>query len=174
MECRRDRWPGWILSCFPDRERFVETVVVTVRGLWPEWGGRLEDLLRRGLTLLHGHNALTEDRGAWLWMTDLPEVLADEGVGRGVAARAAGELGGPDLAGWLNTWQAWEGREEALGALRRCLWVSGLDERGTVSFRLNGAIGGPWRGVGLMRRGGLARPVATVEVEVELEVSVTV
>ena len=58
-------------------------------------------------------------------MTDLPEALADEGVGRGVATRVAGELGDAELAGWLNSWQAWEEREEALGAVRRCLRVGG-------------------------------------------------
>ena len=159
---------------FPDRERFVDTVVATVRGVWPEWGGRLEDLLRHGLALVHGHNALAADRGAWLWMTDLPEVLADEGVGRGVADRVAGELGDPDLADWLKSWQVWEVREEALEALRRCLRVSGCGERGVVSFRLNGAADGPWRGVGLMRRGNWGRAAATVEVEVELEAPVAV
>lgn len=161
------------VELFPDRGRFVETVVVGLRGLWPEWSGHLEVLLRSGLALIHGYNALTEDRASWLWITDLPEVLADEGVGRGVAAWVAAELGDPDLAGWLEYWRVWDRRgEEDLGTLRDCLWSSGRGERGLVSFRLHGPLGGgPLRGVGLMRRGASARPVATVEVELEASAS---
>lgn len=152
------------VELFPDRGRFVETVVVGLRGLWPEWCGHLDVLLRIGLALIHGHNALSEDRASWLWMTDLPEVLADKGGGSGSGCLGGSGAGRPGpvgrsrvLAG-LGPAGGELGDAAALpaGWWPRRAWVDELPlarcGRGVVA------------GCGSDAARDLARPVVTVEV----------
>ena len=56
---RMDRVPGINLVdpyLFPDRDRCVDTIVNTVKHLWEHWGGRLEDLLKRSLSIIYEFN----------------------------------------------------------------------------------------------------------------------
>ena len=56
---RTDRVPGMNLVdpvLFPDRDRCVDTIIQTVKALWDTWGPRLEDLMRRSLTMIYEFN----------------------------------------------------------------------------------------------------------------------
>ena len=85
---RMDRVPAMNLvdpALFPDRDRCVDTIIQTVKGLWIHWGNRLEDLLRRSLTMVYEfneHSDTAEDE--MLTMLDiLPILEGGKRVGQG-------------------------------------------------------------------------------------------
>ena len=85
---RIDRVPAMNLvdpELFPDRDRCVDTIIQTVKGLWIHWGTRLEDLLRRSLTMVYEfnqHEDTSEDE--MLTMLDiLPILEGGNRVGQG-------------------------------------------------------------------------------------------
>ena len=79
---RMDRVPGINLvdpHLFTDRDRCVDTIIGTVKHLWEHWGGRLEDLLKRSLSIVYEFNAHPDTpRNEMLTMLDILTLL-DEG-----------------------------------------------------------------------------------------------
>lgn len=78
---RDDRVPAINLmdpALFPDRDRCVDTIIQTLKGLSDTWGGRLQNILDNGLKALYEYNA-HEDTGRanMLTMLDLPRLLED-------------------------------------------------------------------------------------------------
>ena len=85
---RLDRVPGMNLvdpALFPDRDRCVDTIIQTVKGLWIHWGNRLEDLLRRSLTMVYEFNEHvdTSDDEMLTMLDILPILEGGKRVGQG-------------------------------------------------------------------------------------------
>ena len=85
---RMDRVPGMNLvdpALFPDRDRCVDTIIQTVKGLWVHWGNRLEDLLRRSLTMVYEFNQHedTPDEEMLTMLDILPILEGGKRVGQG-------------------------------------------------------------------------------------------
>ena len=85
---RSDRVPGMNLvdpQLYRDRDRCVDTIIGTVQALWPNWGNRLEDLLRRSLTMCYEFNQHEEtDPDGMLTMLDILSILdGGDRVGHG-------------------------------------------------------------------------------------------
>ena len=145
---RTDRVPGINLldpQLFPDRDRCVDTIVVTVKHLWDHWGGRLEDLLKRSLSIIYEFNShpLTE-RSEMLTMLDILALL-DEGVTVGTGASAKTQSSGfqtrtlervtdPRLKQWFASYLNWprETRAEAVGPVHSRVGAFAADARASV------------------------------------------
>lgn len=85
---RMDRVPAMNLvdpALFPDRDRCVDTIIQTVKGLWIHWGNRLEDLLRRSLTMVYEFNEHpdTADDEMLTMLDILPILEGGKRVGQG-------------------------------------------------------------------------------------------
>ena len=85
---RIDRVPAMNLvdpALFPDRDRCVDTIIQTVKGLWIHWGNRLEDLLRRSLTMVYEFNEHpdTADDEMLTMLDILPILEGGKRVGQG-------------------------------------------------------------------------------------------
>ena len=123
-----DRVPGINLVdpyLFPDRDRCVDTIVGTVKHLWDHWGGRLEDLLKRSLSIVYEYNIHERTSpDTMLTMLDIL-LLLDDGVQVGSGPNARTEMSGfqqhvlsrvsdPRLRQWFDAYLKW-GRETRSG-----------------------------------------------------------
>lgn len=145
---RRDRVPGINLvdpRLFPDRDRCVDTIITTVKHLWEHWGGRLEDLLKRSLSMIYEYNAnpITQPE-EMLTILDILQLL-DEGkqVGQGRDARTEasdfqkhvlGRVEDPSLVEWFNSYLGWgrDTRAEAVGPVHSRVGAYAQDSRASV------------------------------------------
>ena len=120
---------------FPDRWECVETVVDTFRHLWFQWGGRMEDLIRKALLILYEFNShLETSLDGMLTVLDVLPLLGFDPEG---SASSGGELVStaeaspfqsfvlsrveePRLGAWFQTFLDWPVflRAEALAPLR--------------------------------------------------------
>ena len=145
---RTDRVPGINLldpHLFPDRDRCVDTIVITVKHLWEHWGGRLEDLLKRSLSIIYEFNSHPETpRSEMLTMLDILALL-DEGipVGSGASARTQpssfqtrtlDRVTDPRLKQWFASYLNWprETRAEAVGPVHSRVGAFAADARASV------------------------------------------
>ena len=128
---RTDRVPGINLVdpyLFTDRDRCVDTIVNTVRHLWDAWGNRLEDLLKRGLSIIYEYNSHPDTgREDMLTMLDILALLdGGQTVGRGNEARVEkspyqkhvlSRVSDPRLHQWFDAFLEWapQTRSEAVG-----------------------------------------------------------
>ena len=145
---RMDRVPGINLVdpyLFPDRDRCVDTIVGTVRHLWEHWGGRLEDLLKRSLSIIYEFNSnpITK-RDEMLTMLDIL-LLLDDGVTVGSGPNARTEpsnfqkrvlsrVTDPRLKQWFTAYLGWgrETRSEAVGPVHSRIGAYAADARASV------------------------------------------
>ena len=117
---------------FPDQERCVDVLVGTFRSRWEFWGGRMEDILKRSLSILYQYNCDPRSAGdGLLSLLDVVELLrCDEqgGGGRGGPFEAGPRCEGvfsrvqdPSLVLWYNAYLAWEReiREDATAQIVR-------------------------------------------------------
>lgn len=145
---RMDRVPGINLvdpKLFPDRDRCVDTIVNTVRHLWEHWGGRLEDLLKRSLSIIYEFNSNpVTRRDEMLTMLDIL-LLLDDGVtvGQGPNARTEASnfqkrvlsrVSDPRLKQWFDAYLKWgrETRSEAVGPVHSRVGAYASDMRASV------------------------------------------
>ena len=128
---REDRVPGINLVdpfLFTDRDRCVDTIVNTVRHLWDAWGNRLEDLLKRGLSIIYEYNSHPDTgRENMLTMLDILALLdGGQTVGRGNEAKVQkspyqihvlSRVSDPRLHQWFDSFLEWapQTRSEAVG-----------------------------------------------------------
>ena len=127
-------------SAFPNRARFVQSVLDLLRAAAPSWGARLEAAMRHGLSAMHAWNGARKSRVPLL-VADLPAVLSDEGFGSGVVSWAVGALGDRDLEAWAHSWLAWDGREVVVGEVRSHFGQPATLGRCRAVFRLDGDPG---------------------------------
>ena len=124
---RIDRVPGMNLvdpNLFPDRDRCVDTIIETVKGLWEHWGTRLEDLLRRSLTMVYEFNEHEDTGDDMLTMLDILMILSGgERVGQGRDAHyvqsnfqrhVLSRVRDPRLHQWMDDFLKWEPGERAM------------------------------------------------------------
>ena len=145
---RTDRVPGINLldpQLFPDRDRCVDTIVITVKHLWEHWGGRLEDLLKRSLSIIYEFNSHpATKRTEMLTMLDILALL-DEGVTVGTGASAKTQPSGfqsktldrvtdPRLKQWFASYLNWprDTRAEAVGPVHSRVGAFAADARASV------------------------------------------
>lgn len=145
---RMDRVPGINLvdpKLFPDRDRCVDTIVNTVKHLWEHWGGRLEDLLKRSLSIIYEWNSHPETRrDEMLTMLDIL-LLLDDGVTTGSGPNAVTEasnfqkrvlsrVSDPRLKQWFDAYLKWgrETRSEAVGPVHSRVGAYANDMRASV------------------------------------------
>ncbi len=145
---RADRVPGINLvdpHLFPDRDRCVDTIIGTVKHLWEHWGGRLEDLLKRSLSIVYEFNAHpATSRGEMLTILDILALL-DEGktVGTGRGARTVASdfqryvlsrVTDFRLKEWFNAYLNWpaDTRSEAVGPVHSRIGAYAADARASV------------------------------------------
>lgn len=128
---RDDRIPAVNLmdpQLFPDRDRCVDTIIQTLKGVSDTWGGRLQNILDNGLKALHEYNAHPEtDRSSMLTLLDLNKLMEDgKVVGTGRDARAEPSafqehvlerVSDGHVRAWFKQFQNWprDTRAEALG-----------------------------------------------------------
>ena len=111
----RERVPALNLldpGLFPDGTECAEALVSVLRHSWDYWGSGVEELLRRGLEVLHAWNRTSPVSGDHLGFLDLPLVLWAEEAPLGSFNRrvALSLLDGP-LRGWYGDYlDAPEGR----------------------------------------------------------------
>ena len=145
---RADRVPGINLVdpyLFPDRDRCVDTIINTVKHLWEHWGGRLEDLLKRSLSIVHEYNSnvLTE-RQNMMTMLDILKLLDDGvpvGQGRGQTTEMSeyqkhvlSRVNDPSLIQWFQAYLGWgrETRSEAVGPVHSRIGAYAANRRASV------------------------------------------
>ena len=128
---RQDRVPGLNLvdpNLFSDRDRCVDTIIETVKHLWPTWGGRLEDLLKNSLMIVYEFNSHpSTERQEMLTMLDILLLLQDGEVsGRGrdqttemsaFQRHCLSRVSDPRLKQWFQMYLGWprDTRAEAVG-----------------------------------------------------------
>ena len=128
---RDDRIPAVNLMdplLFPDRDRCVDTIIQTLKGVSDTWGGRLQNILDNGLKALHEYNAHPEtDRSQMLTLLDLNKLMEDgKVVGTGRDARVEQSafqvhvlerVSDGHVRAWFKQFQNWprDTRAEALG-----------------------------------------------------------
>ena len=145
---RDDRVPGLNLvdpELFSDRDRCVDTIVTTLKGLWESWGNRLADLLRNGLLIIYEFNAHPETLPSEkLTMLDLLRLLEDgvtTGQNRDRKTEASASqlrilrrVQDPRLEEWFHSFISWppETRAEAVGPVRSRIGAYASGQRTSV------------------------------------------
>ena len=145
---RMDRVPGINLvdpRLFPERDRCVDTIINTVRYLWEHWGGRLEDLLKRSLSMIYEFNSHEDTRPEdMLTMLDIIQLLDGAkrvGSGRDVRMEASDfqryvlkRVKDPSLLEWFNSYLGWgaETRSEAVGPVLNRVGAYAQNDRAAV------------------------------------------
>ena len=128
---RDDRIPAVNLidpTLAPDRDRCVDTIIQTLKGVSDTWGGRLQNILDNGLKALHEYNAHPETpRSHMATLLDLNKLMEDgKVVGTGRDARAEPSayqkhvlerVSDGHVRAWFKQFQNWprDTRAEALG-----------------------------------------------------------
>ena len=140
-------------SLFPDRDRCVDGLVSGFRQFWKYWGPRLEDLVRKGLSILYEvnlHPDTPED--GMLTVLDLPLLLDLDGSGPALApagfhSRIFSRVVDRALSLWLRYYVDWpiETRRESVGLVYDCIGAYAADARSRT------ALGQRRSGVGLDR-----------------------
>ena len=145
---RDDRVPGLNLvdpHLFPDRDRCVDTIVTTLKGLWEAWGNRLEDLLKNSLLIVYEFNQHPDtDRSEMLTMLDILHLLED-GVVTGQGRDKKTEMSSrqreimsrvrdPRLRQWFDAYLGWppDQRAEAVGPVRSRIGAYASHKRASV------------------------------------------
>ena len=145
---RMDRVPGINLVdpyLFTDRDRCVDTIIGTVKHLWEHWGGRLEDLLKRSLSIVYEFNAHPDTaRSEMLTMLDILALL-DEGkqVGSGrdttteeseFQTHVLSRVTDLRLKEWFKAYLNWprDTRAEAVGPVHSRIGAYAADARASV------------------------------------------
>ena len=145
---RSDRVPGINLVdpyLFTDRDRCVDTIIETVKHLWDHWGGRLEDLLKRSLTIVYEYNChYKTERNEMLTMLDILALLDDgKQVGSGRDARTVmsafqeeimSRVTDPALKQWFDAYLGWDRslRAEATGPVHSRIGAYIANQRASV------------------------------------------
>ena len=145
---RVDRVPGLNLldpKLFPNRDRCVDTIVTTVRYLWETWGNRLEDLLRKGLSIIYEYNSHPDtDPSEMMTIMDILKLLDDgDTVGSGPNARTVmsayqqsvlRRCTDPRLEQWFDSYLNWprDTRAEAVGPVHSRIGAYASNERASV------------------------------------------
>ena len=145
---RMDRVPGINLvdpMLFPERDRCVDTIVNTVRNLWEHWGGRLEDLLKRSLSIVYEFNSNPETpRSEMMTILDILLLLDDgETSGKGPGAKTEmsnfqrkvlSRVSDPRLVQWFHQYLRWppDTRAEAVGPVHSRVGAYAQDARASV------------------------------------------
>ena len=145
---RTDRVPGINLVdpyLFPDRDRCVDTIIVTVKSLWEHWGGRLEDLLKRSLLIVYEFNAHPDtEPDQMLTMLDILKLLDDsKQVGQGREQQTVmsdyqkfvlSRVTDSKLHEWFKGYLGWsrDTRAEALGPVHSRIGAYAADQRASV------------------------------------------
>ena len=145
---RDDRVPGLNLvdpQLFADRDRCVDTIVTTLKGLWESWGNRLADLLRNGLLIIYEFNAHPETLPSEkMTMLDLLRLLEDgvtTGQNRDRKTEASASqlrilrrVQDPRLEEWFHSFISWppETRAEAVGPVRSRIGAYASGQRTSV------------------------------------------
>ena len=128
-------------SLFPDRDRCVDGFVSVFRQLWDHWGARLEDIVRRGLSILYEFNFhLDTPEGGMLTVLDLPRLLGCSAAAPDdFQSRALSRVSDPALAGWFRSYAAWDPRirAEASGPVSSCIgaYSAGAGSRAVLGQR---------------------------------------
>ena len=93
-----DRSPGINLldtRVFADRDRTADSVVRVARGLWDQWGPRMQSILEHTVKSLHEANEEVDENDQYTILYGLP-MLADEGF----RADVLGKVDDPYLMQW--------------------------------------------------------------------------
>ena len=93
-----DRSPGINLldtRVFADRDRTADSVVRVARGLWDQWGPRMQSILEHTVKSLHEANEEVDENDQYTILDGLP-MLADEGF----RADVLGKVDDPYLMQW--------------------------------------------------------------------------
>ena len=128
---RDDRIPAVNLmdpELFPDRDRCVDTIIQTLKGVSDTWGGRLQNILDNGLKALHEYNAHPDTpRSQMLTLLDLNKLMEDgkvTGTGRDARVEQSAfqkhvldRVSDGHVRAWFRQFQNWprDTRAEALG-----------------------------------------------------------
>ena len=128
---RDDRVPAINLmdpKLFPDRDRCVDTIIQTLKGLSDTWGGRLQSILDNGLKAIYEYNAHPDtERSNMLTMLDLLRLLQDGkvvGTGRDQKVEPTAfqkhvldRVSDGHVRAWFQQIQSWprDTRAEAMG-----------------------------------------------------------
>lgn len=128
---RDDRIPAVNLmdpELFPDRDRCVDTIIQTLKGVSDTWGGRLQNILDNGLKALHEYNAHPQTpRSQMLTLLDLNKLMEDgkvTGTGRDQRVEQSAfqkhvleRVSDGHVRAWFRQFQNWprDTRAEALG-----------------------------------------------------------
>ena len=80
---------------FPDRDRTADSVVRVARGLWDQWGPRMQSILEHTVKSLHEANEEVDENDQYTILDGLP-MLADEGF----RADVLGKVDDPYLMQW--------------------------------------------------------------------------
>ena len=80
---------------FPDRDRTADSVVRVARGLWDQWGPRMQSILEHTVKSLHEANEEVNENDQYTILDGLP-MLADEGF----RADVLGKVDDPYLMQW--------------------------------------------------------------------------
>ena len=128
---RDDRIPAINLmdpELFPDRDRCVDTIIQTLKGVSDTWGGRLQNILDNGLKALYEYNAHPDTpRSQMLTLLDLNKLMEDgkvTGTGRDARAEPSAfqkhvldRVSDGHVRAWFRQFQSWprDTRAEALG-----------------------------------------------------------
>ena len=145
---RKDRIPGINLldpELFPDRDRCVDVIVTTIRNLYDTWGGRLEDLLRKSLTICYEYNRHPDTpRAEMLTILDILHLLEDgTPVSKGrtqtftrsdFQSHVLSRVESADLHQWFDQFLGWgpELRGEALSPVYSRIGGYASNERASV------------------------------------------
>ena len=145
---RRDRVPGIHLLdpyLFSDRDRCVDTIITTIRNLFEHWGPRLDDLLKRSLTIIYEYNQHPDTaRDQMMTMLDILFLLEEAEVrGSGRNAKSVmspqqrhilSRVKDPNLLVWFEGYLGWsqELRSEAVSPVHSRMGRFASDQRASL------------------------------------------
>ncbi len=94
---------------FSDRDRTADSVVRVARGLWEQWGPRMQSILEQSVKTLHEANALLEPEDQYTILDGL-RLLSDEGFRANVLACVDDQYlldwWARDFGGWRREYRA--------------------------------------------------------------------
>lgn len=164
---------------YPDRDRYVETVIDTLKKLWPQWGGRVEDILRRALCIIHEHNSHPDTSPEqYLNFQDIPSILETKTSADGLTGQQEAILQRvrtPQLHEWLKIYMKWphhmrmQATEPILERFREIR--NPQDPPQETNFRLRKLSEGRYTGTGKTLRKGTRTPIATIDVSLQVKES---
>jgi hypothetical protein len=132
---------------FPDRGRCVDCLLGVFKHTWDSWGGRLEDMLRRSMSMLYEYNRDSRTPGGgMLGLLDSAALLegGGQGDGSGVMSpfqeRVLSRVGDLHLVRWFEAYLNWgpETRREAVMPVHVNMAAYAADARASVALGQRG------------------------------------